>query len=61
MERRLSVCIWSALYEGLDEMTLWESNRSKLGSASKFIKVELNRDEAHNSFKSIGRGSSECA
>ena len=60
MERRLSVCIWSVLYEGLDKMTLWESSRVKLGSASEFMKVELDGDEACNSFESIGRRSSEC-
>ena len=60
MERRLSICIWSVLYEGLDKITLWESSRAKLGSVSEFMKVELDGDEACNSFESIGRGSSEC-
>ena len=55
MKRRLRVCIWSILYEGLDEMILWEGSRAKLGSASKFMKVELDGDEAYYSFNSTGR------
>ena len=55
MKRRLRVCIRSVLYEGLDEMILWESSRVKLGSASEFMKVELDGDEACYSFNSTGR------
>ena len=60
MKRWLRVCVWSVFYEGLDEMILWEGSRAKLGSASKFVKVELDGDEACYSFDSTSRGSSEC-
>ena len=60
MKRRLRVYIWSILYEGLDEMILWEGSRVKMGSASEFVKVELDRDEACYSFDSTSRECSEC-
>ena len=41
-------------------MILWEGSRAKLGSASEFVKVELDGDEACYSFDSTGRGCSEC-
>ena len=56
MKRKLRVYIWSILYKGLDEMILWEGSRAKLGSASEFVKMELDRDEACYSFDSTGRG-----
>jgi len=61
VKRWLRVCVWSVFYEGLDEMILWEGSRAKLGSASKFVKVELDGNEACYSFNSTGRRSSECA
>jgi len=61
VKRRLRVCIQSILYEGLDEMILWEGSRVKLGSASEFVKVELDGDEACYSFDSTSKGCSEYA
>ena len=55
MKRRFRVCIQSVLYEGLDEMILWEGSRAKLGSTSEFVKVELDRDKACYSFDSTSR------
>jgi len=60
VKRQLRVCVQSVLYEGLDEMILWEGSRAKLGSASEFVKVELDGDEACYSFDSTGRRCSEC-
>jgi len=34
---RLNVYIWGVIYEGLDEMVLWEGSRVKLRSACKFM------------------------
>jgi len=59
VKRRLRVCVQSILYEGLDEMILWKGSRAKLGSASKFVKMELDGDEACYSFDSTGRECSE--
>jgi len=61
MKRRLRVCVQSILYEGLDKMILWEGSRVKLGSASEFVKVELDGDEAYYSFDSTSRKCSVCA
>jgi len=60
VKRQLRVYVQSVLYEGLNEMILWEGSRAKLGSASEFVKVELDGDEACYSFDSTGRGCSEC-
>jgi len=60
VKRRLKVCVWSVLYEGLDEMIFWESSKVKLGSASEFAKMELDGDKVCYSFDSTSRGYSEC-
>jgi len=55
VKRQLRVCVQSILYEGLDKIIFWESSRAKLESASEFVKVELDRDEACYSFDSTSR------
>jgi len=60
VKRWLRVFIQSILYESLDKVILWEGSRVKLGSASEFVKMELDGDKACYSFDSTSRECSEC-
>ena len=57
--RRLVVHIEGIVHEGSDEVILQKSSRVKLRSTCEFLKVELNGNEASNSFKTVCRQCSE--
>ena len=53
--RRLVACIEGIIHEGSDEVILWKSSRAKLRSTCEFLKMELNGNEASDSFKTVCR------
>ena len=53
--RRLIAHIEEIIHKGSDEVILWKSSRVKLRSTCKFLKMELNGNEASDSFETICR------
>ena len=53
--RRLVARIEGIVYKGDDEMIFQKSSRTKLRSTCEFLKMELNGNEASDSFETICR------
>ena len=59
--RRLVVYIEGIAHEGSDEVILRKGSRVKLRPTCKFLKIELNRNKASDSFETVCRQSSESS
>ena len=53
--RRLVAYIEGIIHKGSNEVILWKSSRAKLRSTCEFLKMELNGNEASDSFKTVCR------